>query len=119
MQINNSTSTTFGALDTSKVWHVDKSLIRANKKALDKLGKSYDISIESLPIRKSIISDEHKKMFDITVKPLAEGMNFFQKLFRKSGNSCCNAQTDNIVEKVEEAILDLRKKTLLEKIRKH
>ena len=36
MQINNSTSTTFGALDTSKVWHIDKSLIRANKKALDK-----------------------------------------------------------------------------------
>lgn len=119
MQINNTTSTTFGALDTSKVWHVDKGLIRENKKALEKLGKSYDISIESLPIRKSIIDGKHKKMFEVTAKPLAEDMNFFQKLFRKSGNSYCNAQTDNIVEKVEEAILDLRKKTLLARMRKH
>ncbi len=119
MQINNTTSTTFGALDTSKVWHVDKGLIRENKKALENLGKSYDISIESLPIRKSIVDGKHKKMFEVTAKPLAEGMNFFQKLFRKSGNSYCNAQTDNIVEKVEEAILDLRKKTLLAKLRKH
>ena len=72
MQINNTTSPTFGVLDTSKVWHVDKGLIRANKKALEKLGKSYDISIESLPIRKSIIDGKHKKMFEVKKTLLAK-----------------------------------------------
>lgn len=113
MQTNSVTSTNFGALNVSKVAHADKRYARANKKALEKLAESYDINIKS-----GIAPDGYHGALKIIAKPLAEGMNFWQKLTRKSGTSYSLIPAFNIVEQTQEAIDNLRIKILLKKFKK-
>ena len=112
MQKNSVTSTNFGALNVSKVAHADKRYVRANKKALEQLGESFDINIKS-----GIDKDGYHGALKIVAKPLAEGMNFLQKLTRKSGTSYSRIPANDIVEQTQNAINNLRKKVLLEKVK--
>ena len=105
MQTNSVTSTNFRALNVSEVLYKDKRYIQANKKALEKLGESYDINIKSKAIMDKNAKDGYYYALEIFVATLCEGMNFLQKIANRKGSiSYSRIPANDVVEQTQKAI---------------
>jgi len=96
----------FQALNFQNVAEADRKFIKNNFKQLKELGEKYDIGFVS-----TYADVPGHSAIDVSVKPLKENLNFWQRLFPPRGMSTFQTNKNSIFDAIDNAIADLLSKT--------